>query len=78
MNSNSRIKGNSSLHVSTVGRLSDYLYGMRFGKLVVKKIFDYNKNTIRWVCICDCGKTRVVAMPDLKKGKITHCGYCPL
>lgn len=56
----------------------DDLTGKRFGRLtVLSRAEDYEKGTlrrIRWLCLCDCGKTKVVRGSHLKSGASTSCG----
>jgi hypothetical protein len=51
------------------------LTGERFGKLVVLKFFDTEKNgEARWLCECECKKTTLVRGSRLRSGKTTSCG----
>lgn len=51
------------------------LLGLRFGKLVVQKQLESDKNgRRRWMCLCDCGNTHVSTTGNLKSGHTTHCG----
>lgn len=61
--------------------LSDMI-GKKFGKLtVVKREPDHitagGQKKIRWLCVCDCGNTKVVSSQDLKKGHTKSCGCLP-
>lgn len=51
---------------------SDGIIGKRFGKLVVveKVIKNYS---LRWLCMCDCGKRKIVKMTMLNRG-LKSCG----
>jgi hypothetical protein len=50
------------------------LVGQRFGMLLVKlKIKSDNKAT-RFLCLCDCGKTKVIVGSELKRGNNKSCG----
>lgn len=46
------------------------LSGIRFGKLMAEKRVSPGK----WICKCDCGKTRWVSVGKLLNGSITSCG----
>lgn len=52
------------------------LTGMRFGRLVVVKRAENNKqNRVMWECICDCGKTtHPIMAKSLKSGNTQSCG----
>ena len=51
------------------------LLGQRFGKLVVKALTKDRQNKKRmWLCICDCGKERLVITSHLRSGHTTSCG----
>lgn len=53
------------------------LSGKRFGKLTVLRMADNNRTvdkTIKWVCKCDCGKTKIVVGKYLKRGNTKSCG----
>lgn len=48
--------------------------GNRYGSLIViEKAVDKNGRGA-WLCQCDCGNSKIVRGPDLRKGKITSCG----
>jgi hypothetical protein len=51
------------------------LVGQKFGKLTVIECVgtDYRHNR-KWLCKCDCGKTRVATSAKLKAGIIVSCG----
>ena len=47
--------------------------GKRFGSLVAQyPVFDGTR--WRWHCVCDCGNTKDVIPPDLKRGMVKSCG----
>ena len=49
--------------------------GVRYGKLVAVRRTDQKKySTFIWECLCDCGKTTIVAGPKLKFGHTKSCG----
>ena len=51
------------------------LIGKKFGKLIVSKRLPNNKRSEAvWLCVCDCGRTKIVKTNNLTSGKITHCG----
>ena len=50
------------------------LTGQRFGKLVVKSLFDVQNRHTRWLCSCDCGNETIVAGARLKYGDTKSCG----
>ena len=55
-------------------RLID-LTGKRFGRLVVIRRAETDKNkAVRWICLCDCGNTKVVSGPHLRNGDTQSCG----
>lgn len=49
------------------------LTGRRFGRLVALEVMIINKTT-RWLCICDCGVTRIVWRCSLTNGTSKSCG----
>jgi len=50
------------------------LVGQRFGMPLVKlKIKSDNKAT-RFLCLCDCGKTKIIVGSELKRGNNKSCG----
>ena len=52
--------------------LSD-ISGNRYGRLVAEyPVFDGTR--WRWHCKCDCGKSKDVIPPDLKRGMVKSCG----
>lgn len=49
--------------------------GQRFGKLViVRRVESKWKNSIRWECLCDCGRIIWRYSGSLYSGVTTHCG----
>jgi len=51
------------------------LSGKRFGRLIVlEKSKEPYKNHIKWVCKCDCGKTKSVSSICLVSGTTKSCG----
>lgn len=51
------------------------LVGEKFGRLsVVEKSHLRDGGKVMWVCVCDCGSTKVVRGTHLTLGKTTSCG----
>jgi len=50
--------------------------GQKFGRLlVVEKSNERNKSgNVKWLCVCDCGNTKVLAGSTLKSGDTKSCG----
>lgn len=49
--------------------------GNRYGSLVVLEYAGGGKNIgATWLCVCDCGRTRVVKGGFLRNGNTSHCG----
>ena len=60
--------------VIIIGKFRD-LTGQRFGKLVVIKRVENNKNNkVRWLCQCDCGNMHTTISYSLIKGLCRSCG----
>lgn len=55
-----------------MGHLED-LSGQRFGRLVAQYPV-HDGTRWRWHCQCDCGNTKDVTPPDLKRGMVKSCG----
>lgn len=52
--------------------------GNKYGTLTVISLTKDKNNRTAWLCECDCGNKKIVRGSDLRKGKITTCGYnCP-
>lgn len=49
------------------------LIGQRFGKLIAVALYRNEGKPIMH-CRCDCGNTKEVYVPDLKRGYVTSCG----
>lgn len=51
------------------------LTGFRFEKLLVLSREENDKDgTARWLCVCDCGESRIVAGTGLRAGRNKSCG----
>ncbi len=54
------------------------LTGERFGCLVVlqraENLVHNERITTRWLCLCDCGSTKIVSGKHLKSGAVISCG----
>lgn len=50
------------------------LTGRLFGRLTVIDFAETLNNKRRWNCVCECGKSRVVAGYSLSSGNTTSCG----
>jgi len=51
------------------------LTGQRFGRLVVvSRAGSTKRKDVRWLCQCDCGKTKFVSCPSLIEGRTQSCG----
>lgn len=50
------------------------LSGQRFGRLTALSEFGVIGEKRLWVCVCDCGKSKVVYAHNLKGGRATSCG----
>jgi len=56
-----------------MGKKSD-LVGKRFGRLNVKELHARIKGSVLWLCVCDCGKEKVVSGGHLLSGDTKSCG----
>jgi hypothetical protein len=51
------------------------LSGLKFGKLIVIKYMGRDKwGNARWLCKCDCNKTKIILGLSLKTGNTKSCG----
>lgn len=51
------------------------LTGQKFGRLTVIKYISTNKyGQSRWLCLCGCGKEKIIMGNDLKNGHTKSCG----
>jgi len=60
-------------HLKTADRFED-LTGRRFGKLTVLKHERVVGKNHQWMCICDCGNEKVIAVSSLRSGATKSCG----
>ncbi|MDQ0154927.1 hypothetical protein [Robertmurraya andreesenii] len=54
--------------------MNNEMIGKRFGKLVVKEYHGKKGRAKTWLCLCDCGNTRIVKTAYLNDGTASHCG----
>jgi hypothetical protein len=74
---NDRRKGLPAFEVliwSGMPRSPRDLTGLRFGKLLVRKLSSKTNGYYKWICVCDCGKYAIPATSDLTSGHTTSCG----
>ena len=50
------------------------LTGCRFGRLVAIQPAENYKQSTRWLCRCDCGKTKIISTNSLMERKARSCG----
>lgn len=51
------------------------MVGKKFGRLTVQERAANSKRGVtRWLCLCGCGNTSIVAGTDLRSGRIVSCG----
>lgn len=51
------------------------LTGQKFGRLtVIERAKNYKSGQSRWLCKCDCGNEKVIAVGNLKNGHTQSCG----
>lgn len=48
--------------------------GQRFGKLTVLHYSHSERGKRKYLCKCDCGKAKIVAGADMRKGHTRSCG----
>jgi len=47
----------------------------KFGRLAVIKLVGKDRwGSSKWLCMCDCGKTKIVYSSNLKSGATKSCG----
>ncbi len=65
--------------MKTMGRPRRDLTGQIFGLLHVISFADSTKRGSRFLCVCECGRTKVCSGDALIKGANKSCGWgCPL
>jgi hypothetical protein len=57
------------------------LTGLFFNRLKVISLYERRRNNsggthLHWLCLCDCGKKRIVSGGSLKQGSVKSCGQC--
>jgi len=52
------------------------LAGQRFGMLTAIAIVERKANdgSLMWLCLCDCGKEKVLVVANFKHGNTSSCG----
>ena len=51
------------------------LTGMRFGRLLVQKLYGRDaQQKPMWSCVCDCGAEKPIRAANLRRGHIISCG----
>jgi hypothetical protein len=64
----------ASKGVSYIGRAPDHS-GKRFGMLLVCSLaHSSNTGSAQWLCLCDCGRTKIITANNLVRGKAKSCG----
>ena len=48
--------------------------GSRYGRLTVIREVEKRKGFRYFECLCDCGKTKIISMGNLRKGTTKSCG----
>ena len=51
----------------------DYI-GSKYGRLTVVAYKERRGHNIFYECVCECGKTKVTSLSNLKRGNTTSCG----
>lgn len=57
-----------------MGRHAMSIVGERFGRLTVTARAEGNGRQSRWLCRCDCGRTRIAVGSELRNGYVKSCG----
>jgi len=50
--------------------------GKKFGRLIVLRETGIQKGRTKWLCKCDCGRTKEIMGRNLSSGRSRSCGYC--
>ena len=48
--------------------------GQHFGRLIAKYTVGSKSGHVQWLCICECGREKIVSVNDLRQGKVQSCG----
>ena len=71
-------KKNGNLFCPCMLAIQNKNVGCRYGKLVVLNTFLFKEksgqNSLRAICLCDCGKKKTVRVFSIKNGNTTSCG----
>lgn len=72
----SRLNNGNTKSCGCLKRHTTDLVGMRFGSLVIQKLFIKKSpdGSRLWKCLCDCGKTSKVKTSGLNNGTSRSCG----
>ena len=54
-------------------RIKD-IKGQRFGKLLVKEYVGSENKRSMWLCLCDCGKEKIISSKNILTNKVRSCG----
>jgi hypothetical protein len=62
--------------LNTTGRSNNFkdLSGFRFEKLLVTGFDSCRSKRNYWLCLCDCGSSRIISTGDLTSGHTKSCG----
>ena len=50
--------------------------GQTFGNWTVLGFWERKRNTMYWLCVCECGSKHAVTLTNLRSGKSTQCLDC--
>lgn len=60
----------------TMGTTVD-LTGQQFGKwTVIDRVENNKKGAAMWLCVCECGRERIVLGTNLRLGRTHGCNFC--
>lgn len=54
-------------------RIKD-LKGQRFGKILVKEYVGSENKRSMWLCLCDCGKEKIISSKNILTNNVRSCG----
>lgn len=60
--------------MSGIGKISEDLTGLTFGRLTVIKRAENIRGRTAWLCRCECGNMKTVLTKYLKNGSVQSCG----